>query len=65
MTALILTVAHPSLVAPLHIRGPWTTVGTLCRGSGRHCHHPLRRQLPLIIVGGFRSGRQPVLDDLN
>eukprot|EP01047_Picozoa_sp_COSAG01_P013433 COSAG01_NODE_630_length_14689_cov_177.423098_6_plen_205_part_00 len=24
-------VAHPSLVAPLHIRGPWATVGTCCR----------------------------------
>jgi hypothetical protein len=30
-------------------------VGTLCSGSGRHCHHPLRRQLPLIIVCEFRS----------
>eukprot|EP01047_Picozoa_sp_COSAG01_P109837 COSAG01_NODE_38688_length_486_cov_1.459948_1_plen_62_part_01 len=31
------------------------TVSTRCSGSGRHCHHPLKRRLPLIIVGGFRS----------
>jgi hypothetical protein len=35
MTMQDLIVAHPSLVAPLHIRGPWTTVGTCCRSSGR------------------------------
>jgi hypothetical protein len=35
MTVQDLTFAHPSLVAPLHIRGPWMTVGTCCRSSGR------------------------------
>jgi hypothetical protein len=29
MTVQDLTFAHPSLVAPLHIRGPWTTMSEL------------------------------------
>ena len=55
MTVQDLTVAHPSLVAPLHVRGPWTTVGTCSAARVGHCPSSPQALRPLIIVGGFRS----------